>query len=483
LVNGVFLVALCMSIFLEAIQRLVEPQVVNNPKLVCIVGCFGLLSNILGLVLFHDHSHGHGDDGHAHGSEGDLDAAEQGYSDEQQSTPLMADQRGTVASIMPQNVVGVHRSDGPDVGERPQIPAGRPRRFTKTDETSSTVAEPVSSQGTKDREIHNRKPRPISGSHPRGFGSLDNIHVHPATRWQDIIAASRFDDEESQESEEDSQTGDGPARVSERSNLLGRKDRAANYTDESAAAMPKPQHLSDHDVHSAHNHAQPKKGDKKGHGHGHSHGDLNMKGVFLHVMGDALGNVGVIASALIIWLTDYSWRYYADPAISLIITVIILGSAIPLCKAASRILLQAVPAGMSIDHIKEDIERLPGVVGSHHLHVWQLSDTKLVASLHIKIDCEIKDEGSERYMRLARQVRKCLHAYGIHSSTIQPEFTTDSDYEGSQASLASRPGSGDGSSTNLPSGAASFRGEPSACLLECGDECVGRGQCCPAPKK
>lgn len=67
--NGVFLVALCLSIFLEAIQRLVEPQEVKNPKFVCIVGCLGLLSNIIGLVLFHDHSHGHG---HSHGP-GDLE--------------------------------------------------------------------------------------------------------------------------------------------------------------------------------------------------------------------------------------------------------------------------------------------------------------------------------------------------------------------------------------------------------------------------
>lgn len=66
LVNGVFLVALCMSIFLEATQRLVEPQEVKNPRFVCIVGCFGLASNIIGLVLFHDHSHGHGG-GHDHG--------------------------------------------------------------------------------------------------------------------------------------------------------------------------------------------------------------------------------------------------------------------------------------------------------------------------------------------------------------------------------------------------------------------------------
>ena len=223
------------------------------------------------------------------------------------------------------------------------------------------------------------------------------------------------------------------------------------------------------DVHKDHNHAQPKPKGQKG---GHSH-DLNMRGVFLHVMGDALGNIGVIASALVIWLTDYKWRFYVDPGISLLITVIILVSAIPLCKAASRILLQAVPAGLSIDHLKEDIEGLPGVVSSHDIHVWQLSDTKVVASIHLQVDTEIKGEGSERYMRLARQVRRCLHAYGIHSSTIQPEFVPESDVEdGNQAQpSSSRIGS---------SRAVSERdGDEQACLLKCDDNCVQGGQCCP----
>ena len=80
LVNGVFLVALCLSIFLEAIQRFVEPQHVSNPKLVLIVGCFGLASNLLGLLLFHDHSHGGGgEEGHGH-SHDEVSHAEEGHS-------------------------------------------------------------------------------------------------------------------------------------------------------------------------------------------------------------------------------------------------------------------------------------------------------------------------------------------------------------------------------------------------------------------
>ncbi|KKK23685.1 zinc/cadmium resistance protein [Aspergillus rambellii] len=435
LVNGVFLVALCLSIFLEAIQRLVEPQEVKNPKLVCIVGCLGLLSNILGLALFHDHSHGHGHS-HSHAEDPaaieDVDAAEQGLSRE------------------PVNVGG--------------------EQIATTN--GDSIAEPSTPYSCRRRTLDSRH----FSAPNRG---LEDIQVHPASMRQEIIAASRnqyLDDQGSDLEDAVLENGatDGYSPT-ERSTLLGHKDRASNYTQESELPIGNQRFPIDTDLHKSHNHAQPKPKDQK---HGHQH-DLNMRGVFLHVMGDALGNIGVILSALVIWLTDYSWRFYVDPGISLVITVIILVSAIPLCKAASRILLQAVPHGLSIDHIKEDIERLPGVIGSHHLHVWQLSDTKIVASIHIQVDTDIKGEGSERYMHLAKQVRECLHAYGIHSSTIQPEFPRDSDSEDNQASPShsngdpSRPGKLSSRTPSVPDG------NPRACLLECGDECAGRGHCCP----
>ncbi|KAL4922407.1 cation efflux protein [Aspergillus aurantiobrunneus] len=423
LVNGVFLVALCLSIFLEAIQRLVEPQEVRSPKLVCGVGCAGLLSNILGLVLFHDHSHGHG---HSHGpthDDEDVDAAEQGYSHE-------------------------------TVGDFAQSERG----------ATGEIAEPTAAYSRR-RTLESQHRARRYSTPTRGF---EDIGGHPASMRQDIIIAANRnqypDEEESFES--DTPVGNGETDgfgPTERSTLLGSKDRASKYTD---GAPVRDQTLKS-DPHETHIHAQPKSKEQK-----HNH-DLNMRGVFLHVMGDALGNIGVIISALIIWLTDYSWRFYVDPGISLVITVIILMSAIPLCKAASRILLQAVPHGLSIDHIKDDIESLPGVIGAHHLHVWQLSDTKTVASIHIQVDTEIKGEGSERYMHLAKQVRQCLHAYGIHSSTIQPEFPRDSDTEDNNA------GSSYSQSGIPPSRTPSVRdGDPQACLLECGDECDG-GHCCP----
>ncbi len=72
-----------------------------------------------------------------------------------------------------------------------------------------------------------------------------------------------------------------------------------------------------------------------GHEHGHGHGSMNMRALVLHVIGDALGNVGVIATGLIIWLTTWKYKYYCDPIISLVITIIIFSSALPLGELTS----------------------------------------------------------------------------------------------------------------------------------------------------
>lgn len=71
LVNAVFLIALCFSILVESLKRMVEPEVINNPILVLVVGIAGLLINVVGLVLFHrhgGHGHSHGGGGHSHGT-------------------------------------------------------------------------------------------------------------------------------------------------------------------------------------------------------------------------------------------------------------------------------------------------------------------------------------------------------------------------------------------------------------------------------
>lgn len=84
---------------------------------------------------------------------------------------------------------------------------------------------------------------------------------------------------------------------------------------------------------------------------------------------------------------------------------------------------------MNVDDIKADIVGLPDVISCHHSHVRQLSDTKLVASLHVQVEFDIKGEGSAGYMQLARAIRECLHEYGVRSSTIQPEICLDANHD------------------------------------------------------
>lgn len=481
------MVALCLSIFLDAIQRFVEPQTVSNPRLVLRVGCFGLLSNILGLFLFHEHGHSHGghEHGHSHADSNKLAAAEEGQRDSgpverDEHTHAVADQSGNIADVLPQNTIAgwpktTKASSSPNRSVRKYS-----RGFSKNDEEASTAKNSTSPISTRKSIGSYRHHRHTSGSRSR-FASADDIHIHPASFRNEIIQASRLKDIESNTSEaedEDEVLVDGEPATEDEPLLGPRKSNGSAKPDLGGSHQPRSYDHADH------KHSQPQE-ESKG---GHSHGDLNMRGVFLHVMGDALGNIGVIGSALIMWLTSWSWRYYADPAISLLITVIILGSAIPLCQAASRILLQAVPPGISVDDIQADIQDLPGVLSCHHLHIWGLSDTKKIASLHIQVEFDFKGEGSARYMELARAIRRCLHAYGIHSSTIQPEFCLDSTHRHTSGHNSEDEGHSSGRSPDAyprsrgaskrGSGAPSVRSQPDACLLECGDECGDGKQCC-----
>uniref|UniRef100_A0A093V8G5 Zinc homeostasis factor 1 n=1 Tax=Talaromyces marneffei PM1 TaxID=1077442 RepID=A0A093V8G5_TALMA len=162
-----------------------------------------------------------------------------------------------------------------------------------------------------------------------------------------------------------------------------------------------------HDNH-RHNNLQPS---KRGH-------DLGMLGVLIHVIGDAANNVGVIISALIIWLTTYPARYYADPAISMAIAIVILSTSIPLVRNSGRILLESVPSGINLDDVRHDLETIPGVVSVHELHVWRLNQEKALASVHVTISNETISD----FVQIAKIMNDCFHSYGIHSATVQPEL-------------------------------------------------------------
>ncbi|KAF2823027.1 cation efflux protein [Ophiobolus disseminans] len=201
--------------------------------------------------------------------------------------------------------------------------------------------------------------------------------------------------------------------------------------------------------HAAHMHitSKPKK-----------HGmDLGILGVLIHVLGDAINNIGVIISAVIIWFVKSPNRFYADPAVSMWIAIMILISAVPLTKRSGKILLQSAPLGVKIEDVKHDLESIPGVVSVHELHVWRLDQKKAIASAHIVVS----DPDVASFMKKAQTFRECLHAYGIHSATLQPELARVS-HEG-------------GEDTDVGSGVTSATHTARSSLEKCGLPC--RVQC------
>jgi zinc transporter 1 len=147
-----------------------------------------------------------------------------------------------------------------------------------------------------------------------------------------------------------------------------------------------------------------------------SSAQLNMRGVFLHVLGDALGSVIVIISALVIMFVEDDWKYKIDPAMSIFMVMLIMSTTIPLLKESALILLQTVPTHLRVHDLRKKLLQVPGVIAVHEFHIWQLAGNRIIASAHIRC------QNLADYMRIADEVKKFFHNEGIHSTTIQPEF-------------------------------------------------------------
>ncbi|XP_006140293.2 zinc transporter 10 [Tupaia chinensis] len=150
---------------------------------------------------------------------------------------------------------------------------------------------------------------------------------------------------------------------------------------------------------------------------------LNIRGVLLHVMGDALGSVVVVITAIIFYVLPLrpedpcNWQCYIDPSLTIVMVIIILSSAFPLIKETAAILLQMVPKGLNMEELMSKLSAVPGIDSVHEVHIWELVSGKIIATLHIK--CQ-KDKG---YQDASIKIREIFHHAGIHNVTIQFENT------------------------------------------------------------
>jgi cobalt-zinc-cadmium efflux system protein len=111
--------------------------------------------------------------------------------------------------------------------------------------------------------------------------------------------------------------------------------------------------------------------------------NLNLRGVFLHVLSDALGSVGaIIAGALILWT---KW-YWADPVTSIVIGFLILFSSFSLVRESVDILMQATPRHLNLAEVQQTLESVTGVARVHDLHVWTLTSGLFTLTAHIVVN-------------------------------------------------------------------------------------------------
>ena len=147
---------------------------------------------------------------------------------------------------------------------------------------------------------------------------------------------------------------------------------------------------------------------------------MNLRSTFLHLAGDLLNSIGVLASAAIIGWTG---RLEADPIISFLIAATIVWSAVRLCREAVDVLLEGVPPHLDFSEVNQALGAVPGVAAVHDLHVWTITSGLVALSCHIVVNCEGPDcRSHDEILTDARQVLR--DKFRIEHTTIQ--FESDS---------------------------------------------------------
>lgn len=365
--NAVFLVLVGALIVLESFERILDPQEISTNSLLT-VSIGGLVVNMVGLVFFHEEHH------HAHGGSG---SCSHSHSDSHshKNSHLCADS---------------HHHD----------------KHEHENATSVTKVCHESSVSSVHTGHHERNQVNICSESP-----LRNHHVNHHHHGHSSHHDHKHDHDHVHDHEH-SHNHDHHHHHDQSCNHdhVHRHDQHSHHTESNV-----PKIVSHSGSESSHSHPskQPVEGtvQKK---HHHHHIDHNMEGIFLHVLADTMGSVGVVISTLLI---KYKGWLVADPACSIFISIMIITSVIPLLRNSAEILLQRVPRPHEQD-LKEavnNIMEIQGVQGIQNLHVWSFTNTEVVGTLRLHVSTET-DRASTK-----AKVEHILHDAGIKDLTLQLE--------------------------------------------------------------
>jgi cobalt-zinc-cadmium efflux system protein len=143
--------------------------------------------------------------------------------------------------------------------------------------------------------------------------------------------------------------------------------------------------------------------------------DVNIRSVFIHMLGDTLSTAAVIVGGFAILVTGHNW---IDPALSLVIAALILWSSWSIVRETLNILLEGTPRGLALAAIRDSLEAIEGVEDVHDLHVWSLGSNSHALASHVTI-ADIPPSESGRILETINSTLKAQ--FHIHHTTIQFE--------------------------------------------------------------
>jgi len=151
--------------------------------------------------------------------------------------------------------------------------------------------------------------------------------------------------------------------------------------------------------------------------HHDSKHSLNIKAAYLHLLGDTLSSVAVIGGAVLIYFMQILW---IDPALTLIISIVIIIQAYKILRESVDILMQSTPSRLNLLNIKNVLEQSHFVRNVHHVHCWQLQDNDVLFEAHIEA---MKDMTLSESNHLRKEIEELLkRKFQITHTTLQIEF-------------------------------------------------------------
>ncbi|KZV17235.1 hypothetical protein F511_20766 [Dorcoceras hygrometricum] len=362
-VNAVFLVLVGILITLESFERILDPQEISTGSLLA-VSIGGLVVNVVGLIFFHEEHH------HAHGISA---TCSHSHSDSHSHTETHSHRELKANSHSHCH----HHNHDHHSHEHDELEDKHMEFITVVNDSDENLGSTHDSKCV-DHE-HNKCHHDAGHDHNPDGHQHDNHHYHHQHH----------------------------AEKSNHNHHHHHHDDQHNH-----------HHHHSHVDQYYHDHGTSdsllERKEKKKHHHHHHQIDHNMRGIFLHVLADTMGSVGVVVSTLLI---KYKGWLIADPACSIFISVLIILSVIPLLRNSAEILMQRVPRFCEYE-LKEALNKVmkvKGVLGIQNLHIWSFTNTDVVGTIHLHVSADSNKAFAKT------QVLHILNDAGVKDLTMQIE--------------------------------------------------------------